>query len=156
MEGDHRKVANVQANFCSPLDPQRVYLSKPTLYTLKHFTQVCLNPRKGIKDSHIIGAYNIAIKLGAAWKGFFYDSSTVGVGYLKKPDIAVPDILDACCIYSKAIGRGKQNSATKDPFVELAGLVSTFMRSMSEDAILYCPCLEIISFKGQNKFQGPL
>ena len=107
MEGGHCKVANVQANFCSPLDPQHGYLSKLTSYTLKHFTQVGLIPRKGIKDSHIIGAYSIVIKEGVDWEGFFCDTSTVGVRYLKTLDIARPTYLDVCCMVSKAIGSKK-------------------------------------------------
>ena len=37
MEGGHRKVGNVQANFCSPLDPERGCFSGPTSYTIQHF-----------------------------------------------------------------------------------------------------------------------
>ena len=50
----------------------------------------------------------------------------------------------------------KQNSATKDLFVKLAGYVSKFMRSMTDDALLYHPYLGMISYQGLNKFPGAI
>ena len=50
MEGGHRKVGNVQANFCSPLDPERGCFSKPTSYTVAQFRQVGMIPAQGIQN----------------------------------------------------------------------------------------------------------
>ena len=154
MEGGHRKVGNVQANFCSPLDPERGCFSKPTSYTVAQFRQVGMIPAQGIQNSDIIGAYNSVIKDGSNSSGFFYATAMVAVRYLKNPDISMPVFLDACCTYSEALAREKRNSATKDPFVELAIHASHFMRSMTDEALLNRPCLKKFAYKAQNKFPG--
>ncbi len=62
-------------------------------------------PAKGVLTSHIIVAYNIALKDGSSLSGFFYDIASVGVRYLNNPDIPVPEFLNACRIYSEALAR---------------------------------------------------
>ena len=154
IERGHRKVGNIQANFSSPLNPERGCFSKPTSYTLAKFRQVGLMPAPGIQNSDITGAYNIALKDGSKSSGFFYATAMVMVRYLTNQDIPVPLYLESCCIGSKALAREKQNSATKDPFVEIATYVSKFFRSTSDDALVHCPCLSKISYRGENKFPG--
>ncbi len=146
MEGGHRKVGNIQANFCSPLDPERGCFSKPTSYTLAQFIQVGLMPAPGIQTSDITGAYNIALKDGSKSSGFFYSSTVVLVRYLKNPDIPVLLFLESCRICSKALAREKRNSALKDTFVEIEIHTSNFMRSMSDNALLNRPCLTKFSY----------
>ena len=154
MEGGHRKVGNIQANFCSPLDPERGCFSKPTSYTLAQFRQVGMIPAAGIQTSDITGAYNIALKEGSKSSGFFHATASVAVRYLINPEIHVPLYLDSCRIGSEALAREKRNSATKDPFVEIAIYASKFMGSMSDDALLYRPCLKKFSYRAENKFPG--
>ncbi len=89
MEGGHRKVGNVQVNFCSPLDPERGCISKPTAYTISQFKQLGLAPAEDITNEDIIGTYNSAIKSGSNGKGFFYDTAFVGVRYRNDPDVPV-------------------------------------------------------------------
>jgi len=107
MEGGHRKVGNIQANFCLPLDPERGCFSKPTSYTLAQFRQVGLMPAPDIQSSDITGAYNIALKDGSNSSGFFYSSTAVLVRYLKNLDIPVPLFLESCRICSEALAREK-------------------------------------------------
>ena len=78
----------------------------------------------------------------------------VVVRYLRNPDIPVPLYLESCCIASKVLAREKQDSANKNPFVEIAIYTSKFMRSMSDNALLNCPCLAKISYTAENKFPG--
>jgi hypothetical protein len=136
MEGGHRKVGNIQANFCSPLDPERGCFSKPTSYTLAQFREVGLMPAPGIQNSDITGAYNIALKDGSKSSRFFYATAMIVVRYLRNLDISVPLYLESCRIASKALAGEKKNSATKDPFVKIATYASKFIRSMSDEALL--------------------
>ena len=96
MEGGHRKVGIIQANFCSPLDPERGCFSKPTSYTVAQFRQGGMMPAEGILNSDIIGAYNKVIKEGSNSSGFFYATAMVTVRYVKNPDISVPKFLETC------------------------------------------------------------
>ena len=96
--------------------------------------------------------YNTAIKNGSSSEGFFSGTTTVTVRYLNTREVAVPAFLDACRIYSEALGRGKRNSASKDPFVELVMCASKFMRGMSDEALIQRPCLKKFVYKAQNKF----
>ena len=154
IEGGHRKVANIQANFCSPLDPERGCFSKPTSYNLAQFNQVGLKPADDINNSDITGAYNTSLKEGSNLNGFFHATTWVQVRYLNNLEISVPEYLESCRIASAGLAREKRNSATKDPFVEIAMLVSKYLSSMSNTALLNRPCLSNISYKGDNKFPG--
>ena len=152
MEGGHRKVGNFQANFCAQLDAERGCISDILTYTPAHFKQAGLIPAAGIKTSDIIGSYNTAIKSGSSSEGFFSGITTVTVRYLNTTEVAVPAFLDACRIFSDALGREKRNSASKDPFVELAMCASKFMTGMSDEALIQRPCLKKFVYKAQNKF----
>ena len=72
--------------------------------------------------------------------------------YLNNPDVPVKEFLLSCRICSKALAREKQNSATKDTFVELAIHTSEFMTSMSDAALLHRPYLDKFAYEGENKF----
>ncbi len=54
--------------------------------------------------------------------------------------------------YTVRLLQGEKNSATKEPFVELAIHASKFMMSMTNNALLYPPCLGVFAYKSQNKF----
>ena len=155
MEGGHRKVANIQANFCSPLDPQRGFLTKPLAYTVNDFKRGGLIPQVDITRGAILGAYNNAINEGQRGEGFFNDTTSVLVRYINNVEPSVPKYLAACRIWSEAIANEKRNSATKDPFVELANHVSKFLRSMSNECLLFRPCLEKFSYDGSGSHRFP-
>jgi hypothetical protein len=152
MEGGHRKVGNFQANFCAQLDAEYGSISKSLTYMPSNFRQVGLTPARGVKQSDIIGAYNSAIQDGSNSKGFFSGSTTVAVRYLNNVNVSVPEFLDACRLYSEALGREKRNSASKDPFVELAIYATKFMTDMSNNALIHRPCLKKFAYRAQNKF----
>ena len=122
MEGGHRKVGNIQANFCSPLDPERRCFSKPTSYTLAQFREVGLMPAPGIQNSDITGAYNITLLDGSKSSGFFYATAMFMVRYLRNPDIPVPLYLESCRIASEVLAREKQILPPRTPSSRLQSI----------------------------------
>ena len=152
MEGGHRRAGIFQANFCAQLNPEDGSISDCLTYTPEQFHIAGLSPREDITAKHITGAYAAQIEEGTKGKGFFVEETIVDVRYLINQDVSVSNFLEACRICSENIGREKRNSATKDVFVEIAKCVDTFLRSMTDNALLENPSLKRFEYPSDNKF----
>ena len=84
--------------------------------------------------------------------GFFCESQTVRVRFLKTWNIDVPSFLCSCRRVSSMHSRIKHQSAAKDPFVEIGACAFNYIKSMDLNALTNSPDLGHIAYTAKNKF----
>lgn len=157
FEGGHQKVTNIQATFCAAYDFERTSITDPTSLTVQHFQNYGLHPKNTETKSfttrkQMMRNYYKMAKKAENNKGFFCQSQTVRVRYLKSFTISVKDFLESCRRVSNMCSRRKCQSATKDPFVEIATHVHEYMMSVNSNALANSPDLSHIAYPDAGKF----
>ena len=84
--------------------------------------------------------------------GFFRESQTVRVRYLKTLNIGVASFLCSCCTVSSMYSWKKRQSAAKDPFVKIGACAFKYVKSMDPNALTNSPDLGHIAYTAENKF----
>ena len=157
FEGGHRKVGMIQATFCAAYDVERASITEPNSLTVQHFQSSGLQPKNdenesGTTSDHMMRNYYWMAKDAEQDKGFFCRSQTVRVRYLKSFTTPVKKFLESCRQVSNMCSRRKRQSATKDPFVEIATHVHEYMMSASPNALANSPDLSNFAYPGAGKF----
>ena len=157
IEGGHRRIGNIQASFCGKFDFNRGSLKDTASMSVHHFTEAGLTLKDAGIDperisDQILAAYLSVVDNAKMGEGFFGKTDSVKVIYMTSWQTPVPELLSACRVASDMHSRTKRQSATKDPFVELAHHASKYMMSMQDVNFKHDPDLGHIFYGGQNKF----
>ena len=157
IEGGHRKVGIIQASFCTQYNFETGSITNPTTLEPQHFEDSGLFPKDPeVKRSdiqhRILHNYFQLVEDAENNNGFFCESQTVRVRFLKTWNINVPTFLQSCCTVSNMYSRTKRQSAAKDPFVEIGACAFSYINSMDPNALTNSPDLGHIAYTAENKF----
>ena len=110
IEGGHQKVGIIQASFCTQYNFERGSITNPTSLEPQNFEDSGLFPKDPeMKRSEIqnrIPHFQL-VEDSENNSGFFCESQTVRVRFLKTWNIDVPSFLCSCCTVSSMHSRAK-------------------------------------------------
>ena len=121
IEGGHRKVGIIQASFCTQYNFETGLIINPTTLEPQHFEDSGLFPKDPeVKQSdiqhRILRDYFQLVEDAENNNGFFCESQTVRVRFLKTWNINVPTFLQSCCTVSTMHSKKNTSIGSQRPF----------------------------------------